>query len=93
MNRILVIEDDPAILRGISDNLRFESYDVLTASDGEDGYRLVCEKQPDLIILDLMLPGMNGYDLCRQMRSRGMATPVLMLTAQDEETSRVLGFE
>jgi DNA-binding response OmpR family regulator len=57
MNRIVVIEDDPAILRGLSDSFRFESYDVLTAANGEDGYRLVREKQPDLVILDLMLPG------------------------------------
>jgi serine phosphatase RsbU (regulator of sigma subunit) len=93
MNRIVVIEDDPAILRGLADNLRAESYDVLTASDGEDGYRMVCEKQPDLVILDLMLPSMNGYDVCRQIRRHGMATPILMLTAQDQESNRIQGFD
>jgi len=93
MNRIVVIEDDPAILRGLSDSLRFESYDVLTAANGEDGYRLVREKQPDLVILDLMLPGMNGYDVCRQIRGHGLVTPILMLTAHDQEDNRVQGFE
>src|SRR5262245_38151451 len=93
MNRIVVIEDDPAIRRGLADNLRAESYDVLTASDGEDGYRLVREQQPDLVILDLMIPRMNGYEICRRMRSHGMATPILMLTAQNLESDRVQGFD
>jgi len=93
MSRIVVIEDDPAILRGLADNLRLQSYNVLTASDGEDGYRLVLEKQPDLVILDLMLPRMNGYDVCRRLRSHGLATPILMLTAQDLESDHVQGFE
>lgn len=93
MNRIVVIEDDPAIRRGLSDQLRVESYDVLTAGNGEDGYRLVREKQPDLVILDLTLPRMNGYEVCRQMRQSGLVTPVLMLTAEGRETNRVQGFE
>jgi serine phosphatase RsbU (regulator of sigma subunit) len=93
MNRIVVIEDDPTIRRGLADNLRAQSYDVTTASDGENGYRIVQEKQPDLVILDLTLPRMSGYDVCRQMRSHGMATPILMLTAEDRETSRVEGFD
>jgi serine phosphatase RsbU (regulator of sigma subunit) len=93
MNRIVVIEDDPAILRGLADNLRSASYDVLTASDGEAGYRLVQERQPDLVILDLTLPGMNGYEVCRQVRSHGLATPILMLTAQNLESDRVQGFD
>src|SRR5262245_42786510 len=93
MNRIVVIEDDPAILRGLAITLRGESYDVLTAANGGEGYRMVCEKHPDLVILDLMLPGMNGYDICSQMRKHGMVTPILMLTAQDQESSRIRGFE
>jgi two-component system, sensor histidine kinase ChiS len=93
MNRIVVIEDDPAILRGLADNLRYESFDVITASDGESGYRLVRESEPDMVILDLMLPGMNGYDICREMRSHGLATPILMLTALDGERDRVAGFD
>jgi sigma-B regulation protein RsbU (phosphoserine phosphatase) len=93
MNRIVVIEDDPAILRGLADNLRLESYDVATATDGTSGYRLVCSEKPDLVILDLMLPGLNGYEVCRQLRRDGLETPILMLTANDQEDSRVRGFE
>jgi len=93
MDRIVVIEDDPGILRGLAITLRAESYDVLTAANGADGYRIVREKQPDLVILDLMLPEMNGYEVCREMRKHGMATPILMLTAQDQESYRVRGFE
>src|SRR5262252_366579 len=93
MNRIVVIEDDPAILRGLADNLRLESYDVATASDGASGYRLIRTEKPDLVILDLMLPGLNGYEVCRQMRRDGVGIPVLMLTANDQEDSRVRGFE
>src|SRR5215467_7989817 len=93
MNRIVVIEDDPAILRGLADALRSEPYDVLTADDGEDGYRMVRDSQPDLVILDLMLPRMNGYDICRQVRGHGIMTPILMLTAQDQESNRVQGFD
>ena len=93
MHRIVVIEDDPVLLRGLKDNLRLESYDVLTAIDGEDGYRLVHEKQPDLVILDLTLPRLDGYEVCERMRRNGLATPILLLTAQSEEMNRIRGFE
>ena len=79
MKRILIIEDDVAILRGLKDNLEYESYEVLTAEDGEKGYCLILEKKPDLIILDLMLPKMSGYELCRKVRDNGITTPILML--------------
>lgn len=93
MSRILVVEDDAAILRGLADNLKFESHDVLTATDGEAGYRLIREKNPDLIILDLMLPKLSGYELCRKLRGEGVTTPILMLTARGEEADRVLGLD
>jgi DNA-binding response OmpR family regulator len=93
MSTILVIEDEPAILRGLADNLKFESYEVLTAADGEAGYRALREKKPDLVILDLMLPKMSGYELCRKARSEGFNTPILMLTARGEEADRVLGLD
>jgi len=93
MTRILVVEDDPAILRGLSDNLRLESYDVVTAADGEAGDRLAHEARPDLIVLDLMLPKLSGYELCRKLRSEGLTTPILMLTARGEEADRVLGLD
>jgi DNA-binding response OmpR family regulator len=93
MKRILIVEDDLAILRGLKDNLEYESYDVLTAKDGEQGYCLIQEKKPDLVILDLMLPRMSGYELCRKVRKEGNAIPILMLTARGEEVDRVLGLD
>jgi DNA-binding response OmpR family regulator len=93
MTTVLVIEDDPAILRGLSDNLRFEGYDVITATDGETGYRLQQDRKPDLILLDLMLPRMSGLEFCRKLRGEGIQTPVLMLTARSEEADRVLGLD
>jgi two-component system response regulator VicR len=93
MKRILVVEDDLAILRGLKDNLEFESYEVLTAEDGERGYAVLKEKKPDLVILDLMLPTMSGYELCRKVRKEGLTTPILMLTARGEEKDRVAGLD
>jgi DNA-binding response OmpR family regulator len=93
MHRILIVEDDPAILRGLKDNLEYESYTVFTAMDGEAGYRLVHAHRPDLIVLDLMLPKMNGYELCQKIRGEGLTVPVLMLTARSEETDRVRGLD
>ena len=93
MGRILVVEDEPAILRGLADNLRREQHEVFTAEDGEEGYRLVNEKRPDLVILDLMLPKLSGYEVCRKMRAEGMTMPILILTARGDETDRVLGLD
>ena len=93
MSRILIIEDEPAILRGLADNLRLESYEVLTAADGESGYDLLRSRKPDLVILDLMLPRMSGYDLCRKARAEGIEAPILMLTARGHEADRVAGLD
>ena len=93
MSRILIVEDDPAILVGLKDNLEFESHQVLTAPDGEAGYRSLCEHSPDLVILDLMLPKLNGYDLCRRVRGEGFNAPILMLSARSQEGDRVLGLD
>ena len=93
MSRILVVEDDPAILRGLADNLKFESYEVLTASDGEAAYRIIREKSLDLVILDLMLPRMSGYEVCRKVRAEGVMTPIVMLTARGEGGDRILGLD
>jgi DNA-binding response OmpR family regulator len=93
LSTILAIEDDPAILRGLSDNLRFEGYEVITATDGETGYRMQAERKPDLILLDLMLPRMSGLEFCRKLRGDGIQTPVLILTARTEESDRVLGLD
>lgn len=93
MSRVLVIEDEPAILRGLADNLERELHEVLTAADGEMGLQLIKQRKPDLVILDLMLPKLSGYEVCRQMRAEGIATPILMLTARGEETDRVVGLD
>ena len=93
MARILVIEDDPAILRGLADNLADESHEVLTAADGESGYTLARTKKPDLVVLDLMLPRMSGYELCRKLRAEGVMTPIVMLTARGDEADRVVGLD
>jgi len=93
MSRILIVEDDPAIRRGLADNLRFDGHDVLTAGDGEAGYRLAREKRPDVIVLDLMLPRMSGYEVCRKLRAEGVQTPIIMLTARGEEADRILGLD
>jgi len=93
MNKILVIEDDAAILRGLVDNLTFEGHEVFTATTGETGYELEKIRKPDLIILDLMLPRMSGLELCRRLRGEGIQTPILMLTARSEESDRVIGLD
>jgi DNA-binding response OmpR family regulator len=93
MSRILVVEDDPAILRGLADNLAFEGHEVLTVTDGEEACVRIREHKPDLIILDLMLPRLSGYEVCRRIRSEGNTTPVVMLTARGQEADRVLGLD
>lgn len=93
MSRILVVDDEPAILRGLADNLKRELHEVLTAGDGETAYQLIKQKKPELVILDLMLPRLSGYELCRRVRTEGVTTPILMLTARGEETDRVVGLD
>jgi DNA-binding response OmpR family regulator len=93
MSRILIIDDESALLRALADSFRFESYEVLTAEDGETGYRLIKDHKPELLILDLMLPRMSGYDLCRKLRAEGVEIPILMLTARGEEVDRVIGLD
>jgi len=93
MSLVLIVEDDAAILRGLTDVLRFEHFNVIAATDGDSGYRLALEKKPDLIILDLMLPNMSGFEVCRRLRTEGLSTPLLMLTARGEESDRVQGLD
>lgn len=93
MKRILIIEDDQAILRGLKDNLEFESFEVLTATDGKEGFELARGEDLDLIILDLMLPRMNGFEICQQLRSEGKAVPIVILTARGGEGERVRGLD
>src|SRR5262245_21190815 len=93
MSLVLVIEDDPAIQNGLNDILKFGGYEVLTVDDGENGYRLVHERRPDLVILDLMLPSISGYEVCRKLRTENITVPIVMLTARGEETDRVAGLD
>ena len=89
--RVLLIEDDPAIVAGLELNLSLEGYEVLTAADGESGYRLAVDRAPDLILLDIMLPGTNGLEVLRRLREVDADVPVLILTARGEEADKVLG--
>jgi two-component system phosphate regulon response regulator PhoB len=93
-DRILVIEDEPSLTEVLSYNLKREGYDVRVAHDGRDGLRLAQSLLPDLLILDLMMPGMSGLDICRELRGNSATSrvPILMLTAKAEETDQVVGF-
>lgn len=93
MARILVIEDEPEMQRGLKDNLEFEGYDVLVVGDGKKGMETIHAKNFDLILLDVMLPGMSGLDVCKKVRAEGITTPIIMLTAKGEEVDKILGLE
>lgn len=93
METVLIVEDDAALSRGLKDNFSFAGYHVLVAGDGETGLNLAVEGKPDLIVLDLMLPRMNGYEICRRVRREKLDVPILMLTAKGEESDVVLGLE
>ena len=90
---ILVVEDEPSLRQGLEINLTAQGYAVMTASRGDDGLHQALSQRPDLILLDVMLPGLNGFDVCRQLRGSGFTAPILMLTARSEEIDRVAGFE
>jgi DNA-binding response OmpR family regulator len=88
---ILIIEDEPAMLRGLKDNLTFKGYAVKAAADGEQGLEAALNGKPDLILLDIMLPKINGYEICRLIREEGLDMPIIMLTAKGQESDIVLG--
>jgi DNA-binding response OmpR family regulator len=92
-HKVAVIEDDEVILRGLVDNLKFDGYEPLPVRDAEGAYQLIRDQAPDLIILDLMLPRMNGFELCRKLRKEGVTTPIIMLTARGQEIDRVMGLD
>jgi two-component system alkaline phosphatase synthesis response regulator PhoP len=93
MERILVVEDEPDMLMGLQDNLQFEGYQVITARDGQAALELALTTCPDLIVLDLMLPKLDGFEVCKRIRAKGMDTPIIMLTAKSQEVDKVLGLE
>jgi two-component system alkaline phosphatase synthesis response regulator PhoP len=93
MPRILIVDDEPEIVRGLEDNLRFEGYETSATTNGAEGLAKATSEAPDLILLDVMMPKMSGWDVCRELRRRGIDVPVIMLTARAEEADRVLGLE
>lgn len=92
MARVLVVEDNPDLAYGLQNNLEIEGYEVRVAETGESGLEQVRDWDPELIILDLMLPDLNGYRVLQHLRKTGVTTPVLILTARGEESDKVLGF-
>jgi DNA-binding response OmpR family regulator len=91
MKSVLIIEDNQAMLRGLEDNFELKGYRVKTARDGEQGLNTALAETPDLIILDIMLPKINGYEICSQIRKKNLDMPIIMLTAKDQESDVVLG--
>ena len=91
--RILLVEDEPGLVLTLTDRLRSEGYDVGSAGDGPSGLALATRERWDVILLDVMLPGVSGFDVCRDMRQRGVTTPVVMLTARGQVVDKVLGLK
>ena len=90
---ILIIEDDISILRGLKDNLTFEGYSVLSSADGQEGFQIALEKHVDLLLLDIMLPGINGYEICRRLKKEKPELPIIMITARGSEMDKVGGLD
>lgn len=93
MSKILVIEDDATILEGINDTLRFHGYSVLEALNGQEGLKIAQKEHPDLIILDIMLPDHDGFEILKKIRETDREIPIIMLTARSQESDKLLGFE
>lgn len=93
MPRVLVVEDEPSIALALEDDLRREGYDVDLSMDGEDACRRGVDGRYDLILLDVMLPKRDGFEVCRRLRSEGVQAPILMLTARGQEAEKVIGLE
>lgn len=93
MSKILIVEDEPEMLMGLEDNFKFEGYDVITAADGDGGLEAAVTENPDIIILDIMLPRKSGFDVCKELRAKGHNVPIIMLTARGQEIDKVLGLE
>ena len=91
--RILVIEDEPSLSMAIRDELEFEGFEASIVEDGMAGFDRILAEAPDLVVLDIMLPGKNGFEICREVRGRGMNIPIIMLTARAQEVDRVRGLE
>ena len=90
---VLIIEDDPALLRGLSDNFEAQAYRVQLARDGREGLTAALANPPDLLLLDIMLPKMNGYEICRAVRAKQLEMPIIMHTAKGQEEDIIRGLE
>jgi DNA-binding response OmpR family regulator len=90
---ILIVEDDEALMLGLEENLTVAGYQVLKAVAGPEGLKVALDRKPDLILLDVMLPGASGYDVCRSLREKKVFTPVIMLTARKDEFDKLVGFD
>lgn len=93
MKKILIVEDEPHMLRGLKDNLEFEGYEIDTAEDGKVGLGKILNNRYDLVLLDVMLPFISGFDVCKNARAARIDTPIILLTARGEEIDKVLGLE
>ena len=93
MPKILIVEDEPNMRLGLKDNLEFEGYETDFAPDGEAGLQKILVENYDLILLDVMMPKLSGFDVCKTIRKKGITTPVILLTAKDQEIDKVLGLE
>jgi DNA-binding response OmpR family regulator len=91
--RILIVEDEPAMVQGLRDNFEYEGYEVISAADGADGLNRAIADQPDLVVLDVMMPKMSGLDVCKQLKARKPSLPIIMLTARGQEIDKVVGLE
>jgi DNA-binding response OmpR family regulator len=91
--KILVVEDEPAMVAGLRDNFEFEGYEVITAQDGIEGLQRALDESPDLVVLDVMMPRMSGLEVCKQLRAKRASLPIIMLTARGQEIDKVVGLE
>ena len=91
--RVLIIEDEPDLVRGLRDALEFEGFEIVSAGLGREGVRLAEEREPDLVLIDLMLPDINGFAVCQEIRTKNVLIPIIMLTARSQENDKIRGLE
>jgi len=92
-SKILIVEDEPAMVAGLRDNFEYEGYEVISAADGVSGLERALSDNPDLVVLDVMMPRMSGLDVCKQLKAKRPSTPIIMLTARGQEIDKVVGLE
>src|SRR5215218_3560762 len=92
-SKILIVEDEPAMVAGLRDNFEYEGYEVISAADGVSGLEKALSDNPDLVVLDVMMPRMSGLDVCKQLKAKRPSVPIIMLTARGQEIDKVVGLE